>query len=164
MGNKSYYTNLKALKKNNIDHPYKVELGIIQDGESDKKEVLDNIKEAQASISNLFDFQKRAENIFKEIEMVRKEVEGQLKKFDNASTALGEEKRDLFTHSQNLKNSVKELEGITKNLDTVAKEMGLDVPGLTEMKKIAAQGTAFDKTIEKAYNNAKLPMRPSQSF
>jgi len=152
-------------KFNKIFKPSKkVELGIIQDGESVKNEVLDHIKKAQSSISDLYDYQKRAENIFKEIEMVRKEVESQLKKFDNASTALGEEKRDLFSHSQNIKNSVKELEGIVKNLDTVAKEMGLDVPGLTEMKKIAAQGKAFDKTIENAYNKATLPMRPSQSF
>jgi len=165
LGKKTYEEYAKELKEFNLSSEVKkVELGILQDGQKISERVKAEIKKAQDQIADLTKFSGRANDVVKVINGMRKDIETELKKFDNASTAVGEEKRDLFMTSQKLKDAVAELDKISNELTTVAKDMGVDVPGLADFKRLAAQGKSFDNVIEKAYNGVNIPQRPSQSF
>ena len=169
LGKKSYEEYEKELKEYKADEiklskAQKINLGIIQDGEKASEKIKTLIKQAQSQISDVTRFTGRAEDVVQIINGMRNDIKGELKKYDNALTALGEEKRDLFSTSSELQKAVQNLSNIAAELGTIEKDMGIKVPGLSEFKKLAAQGKAFDKTIENAYNKAKVPERPSQSF
>ena len=164
IGKKSYEEYAKELKEFNLSKVEKVELGILQDGEKVSQKLRAEIKKAQDQMADLTKFSGRANDVVKVINGMRKDIEAELKKYDNASTAVGEEKRDLFATSNRLNDAVKELNNIVNDLTTVTKDLGVDVPGLADFKRLAAQGETFDKVIEKAYNKVDIPKRPSQSF
>jgi len=163
LGKKSYEEYAKELKEFNLSAEpklEKVELGILQDGEKAVTRVKNTIKKAQGQISDVITFTGRVEKVLSDIEDLSKEKERLIKSYDNAFTALGEEKRDLFASSDELRMAVSDLSKIANELEQVQKDMGISVPGLSEFKKIAAQGKAFEKTIDKAYNKAKVGKRP----
>ena len=164
LGKKTYEEYEKELKEFNLSKVERVELGILQDGEKATQIVKDLIKEGTDRIGFLYDVQSRAEKKAKVINGMRADIIKELKSFDNSAKALQEEKKDLFMTSSTLRGAVDNLNKIVNELTVVAKDLGVDVPGLTGFKKTASQGGQMDKNIEKAYNKAELPERPSQSF
>ena len=164
IGKKTYEEYAKELKEYNLSKAEKVELGILQDGEKASEQVKKLIAEAQDTMGFMYNVQSSGDKIVKVILGMRADITKELRNYDARLNTLRDEKKDLFTTGQKLKDAVAELNRISSELTTVAKDMGVDVPGLSNFKKLAAQGKQFDSTIKKAFDKATLPERPSQSF
>tara|TARA_R110002020_G_scaffold424388_2_gene633570 strand:- start:2908 stop:3546 length:639 start_codon:yes stop_codon:yes gene_type:complete len=170
LGKKTYEEYEKELKEYrkanelNFAKAQKVELGILQDGEKASAEVRSLIDQAQSQMNDLYAFQSQAEKFVKVINSMNSDIVKEYGKLGKSEEKMFDEKQDLIMTANKLKDSVGKLDKIANELNTIEKDMGLNVPGLDGFKKLAAQGKSFDKTIEKAYNKAVLTEKPSKSF